>query len=417
MPLPTSQCPQHPTYDGSTGAPNCRCCRKHRRAYKRFHPETATAQPQPKTPTSSFSESKDTAELQTTVSEEVKSLEDLVRVCKIDTGMWEVERYLCNKWDFAGEPHFQVKAWLRRKVALVAVHRELESLKDQAKQLKLAPTRLARTRAYVSGNLLEINIPDLHVGKLAWSAETGYSNYDGKLAKQVFEEAVDSLLERSASLRYERVVFVVGNDLLHSDTKQGTTTAGTPLDNDSRFQRSFTLARQLTVHAIERFRGIAPVDVVMCPGNHDQLSVWHLGDSLESFYHSAEDVKIDNSPALRKYYQWGKCMFLFAHGNKGKLADYPLLMATEQPKMFGATLWREAHTGDKHQLKVSEHHGVRVRILPALCPPDAWHTEHAFVGMQRSAEAFMWHREEGLIGTAVYSVAEPRDTLSLGSAA
>src|ERR1044071_480200 len=98
-------------------------------------------------------------------------------------------------------------------------------------------------------------------------------------------------------------------------------------------------------------------------------------------------------------------MLMFAHGNKGKLADYPLVMATEQPTMFGATQHREAHTGDKHTTRVHEYHGVKVRISPALCASDSWHSENLFVGNARSAEAFVWHQDEGLVGTAVYTVA------------
>ena len=78
-------------------------------------------------------------------------------------------------------------------------------------------------------------------------------------------------------------------------------------------------------------------------------------------------------------------------------------MATERPEMFGATKFREAHTGHRHTDKVEEYHGVKVRILSALCPPDRWHAEHAFVGNLRRGEAFIWNKEEGLIGTASYT--------------
>ena len=72
--------------------------------------------------------------------------------------------------------------------------------------------------------------------------------------------------------------------------------------------------------------------------------------------------------------------------------------------MFGETLFREAHTGHSHQTKVEEKHGVRVRVLPALCPPDDWMAENTFsVKNQRSAEAYVWNAVEGLITIAVYT--------------
>jgi hypothetical protein len=97
-------------------------------------------------------------------------------------------------------------------------------------------------------------------------------------------------------------------------------------------------------------------------------------------------------------------MLMWTHGDEGRRLDYPLLMATEQPEMFGETKYREAHTGDKHQTRVEEVHGVRVRILPSLAEVDEWHHRKTFTGSLLSAEAFVWNRDDGLIGTAIYTV-------------
>ena len=115
---------------------------------------------------------------------------------------------------------------------------------------------------------------------------------------------------------------------------------------------------------------------------------------------------INNLPTLRKYHEFGKTMIMFTHGNKGKQPDYPLLMASEQPDMWGRTRFREAHIGHWHRSEVNEYHGVRIRTLSSLAAADAWHAEHQFVGQQRQAEAFVWHRTEGLIGQATYTVPE-----------
>ncbi len=366
-------------------------------------------------PVDSLTVSGDAATISRLTTERIKSLADLIRVCDIDTNEWEIERYVCNKWEVGAKvdekmvttPLFQVKAWMKRKVMIVAARAEIVSLIEDAKRELPARPRVG-TKAPKSGNLFEPSIPDLHVGKLAWAKETGWENYDGKIAQRIFEEALSALIHRTESFQPERILFPIGNDILHADTKAGTTTAGTPLDMDSRYHKSFSLVRRMMTQAIDSLRAIAPVHVVIVPGNHDTLSAWHLGDSLECFFHKSPDVTIDNAPSMRKYYQWGKVMLMLTHGNKGKLQDYPQVMAAEQRKMWGETIHREAHTGDKHQLRVQEYHGVRVRISPALCPPDAWHSEHLFVGNARAAEAFVFHREEGLIGMANYTVQPPK---------
>ncbi len=365
------------------------------------------------------------AEITKAVYERVQTLADLVRVCEIDTEEWEIERWTCMGQQQGSVPRatgkskhwerksaevvvtqlFHVKAWLRRRVALLAVKAELAELAAEARAS--ATVRDVASAPTGSGKALEVAIPDLHVGKLAWALETGWENYDSKIAEQVFEHALHTLLERVKGHQFEQIIFPVGNDLLHADTKQGTTNAGTQLDTDVRFQKNFGIVRRMITRAIDTLRVLAPVKVVMVPGNHDMLSVWHLGDSLECYYNNTADVEIDNAPSLRKYVQFGSVMLMFTHGNAGKLEKYPQVMAAEKPKMWGETRHHEAHTGDKHQLKVQEHFGVKVRISPALCPPDAWHSEHQFVGQGRSAEAFVWDREEGLIGTAYYTVPAP----------
>jgi hypothetical protein len=403
-------CPKHPHYTGGAKPDwNCRACREIRRQAK--HPK----QPEGET----WIHRGEVSEVYKTTTENVRTLEELIKVCGIDTSLWIIEKWTASKTESPkGNPLYHLKAWLRAKSYLIGAREEIEELKKLARESMPSRTFTPSLSSLpnMDGNLpqakelntsdllLEVNIPDLHLGKLAWSPETGYADYDSAKAEEIFEDALSALLERTVCYKFSEILLPLGNDILHSDTKFGTTTAGTQLDTDSRYHKNFARTRDLSIRSIRRLRDIAPVRVILVPGNHDTLSVWHLGDSLECFFHNTEGVSIDNSPCPRKYYQWGSVMLMFAHGTYGKLQDYPLLMATEQSSMFGNTKHREAHTGHTHQLKVQEKHGVRVRTISALCPPDAWHSEHGFVGNMRSAEAFVWSKTEGLIGTAIYTV-------------
>lgn len=346
----------------------------------------------------------------------IHTLDQLIAHCEVDLEIWEVERFVCNKWEVGmgitasgvGKPIvlplFQVKAFLKKRVNIVDAKAEIEALKKRA-AINPKPLAVDRKISLPSGNMLEINLPDHHFGKLAWGDETGGPHYDVKIAKALFHESLDNLLARVKTFTFDEVVFVVGNDLLNSDDLESKTTKGTIVSTDGRYQKTFTTVRDVMIQSIEKLRYLAPkVKVIMVSGNHDKLSVWHLGDSLECWFNNYQDVEIDNSPKYRKYHQFGKVMLLLTHGDKGSRADFPLLMATEQSKMFGETLFREAHTGHKHQTKVEEKHGVRVRVLPALCPPDDWMSENTFsVKNQRSSEAYVWNKDEGLITIAVYT--------------
>lgn len=342
----------------------------------------------------------------------IHTLEQLIEFFEIDLSIWEVERFVANKWEMAykdeggeaqTEPLFQVKAFLKRKKEIINARREIEALKEQAKEEAPAPPEVHRPAIPV-GNMLEVNITDHHFGKMAWGVETGDQNYDTKIAEKVFWRAFGALLGRTKSHQFEEIWFVVGNDLFNSDDNEGRTTKGTYVSTDARYQKTFSVVRRVMVNAIEQLRCYTKmVKVVMVPGNHDHLSVWHLGDSLECYFHRYTDVIIDNEPKVRKYHTFGKVLIMFTHGDKGKLKDYPLLMATEQSELFGKSRFREIHCGHNHINIVDEQHGVKVRKLSALCPPDAWHAEHGFVGNVRASEAFIWNRDEGLIGTVIYT--------------
>lgn len=350
----------------------------------------------------------------------IHTLEQLVEYANIDLETWHVEKLVINKWEVGAKvgdeievtPLFQVKAFLVRRKILEDARKEIEALKELAKREASLPIKVRKLNK-TNGNMLEIDITDHHFGKLAWGRETGFQNYDTKIAAALFNKALDVILERASSLAFDEIWFVVGNDLFNSDDQEGRTTSGTYVNTDVRYQKTFSVVRTVMIESIERLRRqTKKVRVIMVPGNHDKLSVWHLGDSLECYFHKYDDVVIDNEPKHRKYHEFGKVMIMYAHGDKGKRNDYPLLMATEQPEMFGRTKFREAHTGHNHYTKTDEHHGVIVRKLSALCPPDAWHAENGFVANLRSAEAFMWNKDEGLIGTIIYT--DSRDDIEEG---
>ena len=346
-------------------------------------------------------------------STRIHTLDQLIKAFEIDTNIWEVERFIANKWDMGfkkpnGEASqhelYQVKAFLKKKVDVEKAKKEIEELIEKAKTYAPEPPPITRLVYRSDGNLLVINLSDHHFGKMAWGYETGKQNYDVGIATEIFNRAFNTILERSSSYRFDEIWFIVGNDLLNSDDQQGRTTKGTVVSTDIRYTRTMTVVRNILISCIEQLRHYAPkVKVKMVSGNHDQFSVWHTGSSLECFFHKYSDVEIDNAPRYYKFDEFGKVMIMWTHGDKGKRKDYPLLMATDQPEMFGRTKFREIHTGHLHHDRVEEQHGVKVRTLSSLGPSDRWHAENGYGGNLRSSEAFIYNKDQGLIGTVIYT--------------
>lgn len=306
---------------------------------------------------------------------------------------------------------------LAREKAKTAANKELrdQEIRAEIEELKtLAKRELKRTVVKAvkkdTGLMLEIATPDLHAGKLCWPLETGGAPYDVKIAIATFERAIEVLIERTKNFDISEVLLCVGNDLYNSDNPEGTTTSGTSVSNDGRFHRTFRQVRTMMVRAVERLRKIAKVRIVCCPGNHDSNAAYHLADSLECYFNADPDVVVENAPISRKYIRWGKCLIGFCHGHEESRTDLPLLMASERPQDWSETLFREWHTGHYHRVQNEETHGVRVRILSALCSQDDWHSQKGFVNQLRTAQAFIWSKTEGLISEVFYN-ADAEETI------
>jgi hypothetical protein len=328
--------------------------------------------------------------------------DDVIKYCKVDLSVWELDRFRAKDVSKDGELKFQISAFFHKRKNILAIQKEIQALKNLAESQSIEPDE-EYDYSSNSSNMLEVNIPDVHFGKLAWPDETGYEPYDIKIASAMYQRAVRALIDRTKGTKYEQVLYVIGNDMLNADDLEGRTTSGTQVTNDARYHKVFSVVRTTVIWAIEELRKIAPVKVVVVSGNHDVLSSWHVGDSIQCYFHAYKDVIVDNSPRQRKYHEFGNVLLGFTHGDKGTLDDYPLLMATEQSVAFGRTKFREMHTGHLHKTKLDEKHGVRVRILPALTPADDWHSENTYVGNLRNAEAYTWNKREGLTSITIFN--------------
>ncbi len=334
----------------------------------------------------------------------IRNLEQLLEAAEVDLDVWFVKSYTVNKWEQNSVRKglvelFQVKARLERKVDA----EDILGLRDAAIEAMRAHSPAPVRRYKVtpkSGLAMDVLVPDLHLGKLAHVEETGH-NYDGSLAVAAFRHVLYGLLTHAQTMRVGRLVFPVGNDLLHVDTAENETTNGTRQDTDSRWYRSTRRAVDLMVEAVDAMAQIAPVDIVIVPGNHARMAEGMLGEVLRAWYRNEDRIALHDSPAPRKYLEHGANLLGFTHGDDVKPQDLPLLMATEVPEMWARTTHRVWNTGHLHQRKsdrfgsIQEYKGVEVRISPSLSANDSWHTGRGFVGNLRAAEAHCYDTEQG----------------------
>lgn len=306
-------------------------------------------------------------------------------------------------------PLYHIEVRFKKKVEEI----ELRDIKDAIiKEMKrFAPKyKKIKFNKIKDKFLLEPDMPDIHYGKLAWSEESG-EDFDIKIAEELALDSLQSLLNQSSVYSIHKILFPIGNDYFNVNSKLNVTVHNTPQQEDTRWQKTFVKGRLLAIKMIDMLSMVAPVNVLIIPGNHDEERTFYLGDALECWYHNNKNVTIDNSAPKRKYYLYGKNLIGFTHGYYEKLDKLPLLMPLEVPELWSKSKWREWQTGDKHHkkeirtsLKEDESTGVMVRILRSLTSSDAWTFDKGFVGAQRASEAFIRHFEKGLIAQFTTSI-------------
>lgn len=365
-----------------------------------------------------YIENKDSAYIE---SKKIIPVQELLELFKVDTTVWEVERYIINKWDTTSfdnkesttVPNFQVKVWLKKKQEIVQKEDIKKDIKEIVSDIKWIKNESYPIFKYNSDrHLLEINLFDLHFGKIGWRGEA--EDYDIKIAKERFENAFEDLIAKASKFGIRRILFPIGNDFFNSDCNipWARTTMGTPQEDDTRWKKVFVEGRKMLISAINKCACIAPTDIVIVSGNHEEQKIHYLGDLLEAVYDSHPNVTVDNSGKPRKYYKYGQNLIGFTHGNSKCETENRLLqlMPVEVPDLWAKTKYREWHLGDIHHKKViklkteEDYQGLVLRYMRSLTADDEWHSKKGYVNQVKGGEAYLFHEENGLIANFNYNL-------------
>lgn len=361
-----------------------------------------------------------TLELDYRGNELIYTVDQLLEKAKIDLSVWKKEKGVVNNWMVTmmdkktGNPvqaqNFQVKVWLSRirsKEEQQAWDNFLQDISNSSPDLSfLQKPSNKQGKKY----LLEISIPDLHIGKLSWDEESG-ENYDTKIAVKRFNECVDKLIAHIVHYKdeIEEILLPIGNDMLNIDNMSNKTTAGTDQRVDSRWQQMFLKAQEVVIANANKLAAIAPVKIKMVSGNHDYQTVYYLGCVLQAYYRNTSHITVDNSAEQRKYHEYGINMIGFTHGNEEKHQELGLIMATEQPEMWARTKCRQIHLGHFHSRKttkyldVQEFQGFTIRVIPSLSGTDDWHNRKGYKSM-KSGVAFLYEKTNGLVAEFSHNI-------------
>jgi len=245
-------------------------------------------------------------------------------------------------------------------------------------------------------HLFVISPADVHIGKLSKAFETG-DEYNTKIAINRVMEGVNGLLQKASSFNKDKIMLVIGNDILHVDTPKRTTTSGTPQDTDGMWYENFLAAKKLYIDVIETLISVAPVYVQYDPSNHDYTNGFFLADTIKSWFSKCKHIEFNTSISHRKYYRYHNNLIGTTHGDGAKESSLSQLMAHEASEHWNSCKHRYFYTHHLHHKTSKDYMSVTVETLRSPSGTDSWHHRNGYANSPKAVEGFLHHPIHGQI--------------------
>ena len=338
---------------------------------------------------------KGVAEIKGLSTYEPRSAEEIIKLLKIDTTKWKLSSY----WNKERHDGWFISAMVTaKKVEPKDILAEV--IANFKPQHHLIPEPSINDK-FSDDTVGIISTQDLHFGK-----------ENNENITENFKKAIINLVCRAyMSHKLNKIIYVIGGDLLNMDTFSGSTTSGTPVDNAQNAQIAYKEAFDALYWSVSYLKKFCEnLHVVYVPGNHDRLSSYHMAHALSKcFYTEDYSIYFDVEYSERKVVTYGNNFFAFEHGDVSK-KNTALVYATEFPICWGKTKYRTCYTGHFHSKKTTEfiteneYNGFSVKHLPSLCSTDYWHYHNKYIGSKQQAIMEIHDLEKGKVSEFIYTV-------------
>ena len=335
---------------------------------------------------------KGTGEVVFNSKEEIRSLDELIEKCNIDTDKWEITKYVQNYWGNGEQPHWQVKAWLSKKknesVFQDSFIDFLESYSPVSQSIMSPKFHPEKPNAAVV-----INKQDAHYNKFDVNGENNIDSRFGAVAYKI-----ETILNKaSLSNNLEKVVYVIGSDEFNSEFT-GTTTRGTPQQNTDTYHNSFEAICDHEIMMITLLLNyVHEVEVVYVSGNHDEYVGWHLINWLKTYFRNSKRLTFDCSPKYRKYISYGHTAMMFNHGDAIKPAKLAAIFPIEYRQEWSNHTNFYIFTGDKHHELSQDFNGIKFYQIPAFSnAKSGWDEKNGYTCARGEVTAFLIDYNDGM---------------------
>jgi UDP-2,3-diacylglucosamine pyrophosphatase LpxH len=301
-------------------------------------------------------------------AEDSKDVDYLLAAHGFDNSDWELVNAKNNIWNVYSKKDgvqslYSSKITVKPKVSGFDIDKLVERMSQRE------PIIIEKESASKHSKLLEISLYDMHFGI---SSLEYYQNH--------LEEIAHKIRSRS----WEKILFVIGQDLLHNDNFKGQTANGTQIDKvnmEKAFDEAVAFYETLIKEALVKSNEI---ECIYVKGNHDESISYGLFRTLKATF---PQVSFEGSLKQRKGFVWEKIFIGLTHGDKGAnrlmenfLSEYGKLIAQAEVK--------EIHAGHLHTEITKDKFGIVQRTLATANKTDEWHDDNGFVGANKRFQLF-----------------------------
>lgn len=302
-------------------------------------------------------------------AEQSKDVEYLLESHGFDKSTWELVNAKNNIWNvYSKQDGTQTLYSSKITVKPRVTGFDIDKLVDLV-CLKRKPITINKKKTEKYSKLLEVSLYDMHFGISSL---------------EYYKEHLEEIMLKIQSRPWKKVLFVIGQDLLHNNDLRGNTANGTPIekvDMEKAFDEALQFYETLISEAIEIAK---EVECIYVKGNHDESSAYGVFRVLKAIF---PQVKFDSSLKQRKGFTWEKVFIGLTHGDKGANRMMENFLS-EFGKLIAQAEVKEIHSGHLHTEITKDKFGIVQRTLATANKTDNWHDEQGFIGANKRFQLF-----------------------------
>lgn len=307
-------------------------------------------------------------------TEQSKDVDYLLEAHGFDKNEWELVSARNNIWNVSSKTQ-GVQTLFSSKISVKPlkngfnIDKLIEVIKAETK-----PIHIDNVFKGDTDKLLEIPLFDMHFG----IADLDY-----------YKDTYSRIEQKIKSAKWDTVLFIIGQDLLHNDGFEGKTTSGTPIDKvamEKAWEDADSFYTNLIKTALSK---CGKVNAIYSNGNHDRGISYGFVKMLEAKF---PQVEFESSMKQRKAFKYHDVFIGITHGDKGGVRMTKNFYSEYGKDIANASVV-EIHSGHLHHEKSKDDLGFLVRTLATNAKTDEYHYDNGWVGAHKRFQLFEFSKD------------------------